>query len=1246
VIADPATGTTRRLDASMTTPRAGHTATLLAGGTVLIVGGRGPLGQLAQAAELFDPQTGAFLPFAMDGGTARAGHTATLLSDGRVLVAGGTAIGDRVAQDLEIWDVQAQRVVSAGQLRHARSGQTATLLGDGTVVLTDGTDADGGRVTQPEVVDPSSTRVADAVVPVDDGAPVHLMASTPADAALDVPVTTRVALRFSRPLRVDTVNAATVTLTGTEGRVDAVIVPAEGGRLGFVSPRVSLRHESAYTLTMVGASDLWGRPLVAAPITFVTVRESRDTSDVSDEESWVPDERSRHNGWRTERPASPWESLAPLMAAPGVTAISGRVLTLDGRPLAGVSLGVEGDGTVHSDRTGRFLLELKASATARRVLQIDGGPASRPSRRYGFFEYGSTVTAAKTTVLPFTIWMPKLDTAHQVTIASPTTGEVVVTTPFIPGLELHLPAGTTITGEDGKPVTTIGITAIPVDRPPFPLAKNVDVPVYFTVQPGGAYVATAGAGPRGAWVVYPNAKHFEVGQRIQFFHYDAEVRDWYVYGVGTANAAQVVPDPRTRFYAFTGAMFSGSGSPGGAGPTPGNTPKADPVDPSTGLFMLHKTDLYLPDVIPVALTRTYNSGDGLARPMGRGMTHPYAMFVWSANQYTEADLILPDGGQVHFVRTSAGTGFADAVFAHQETPTTSATPTVFYKSILIWNGNGWNLTLTDGTRYVFGENAPLQAIRDRYGNQVTIAHTNGQSGDVTRVTSPNGRWIEFTYDGSNRITQAKDNIGRTVAYTYVNGNLSTVTDPENKVTTYTYDGSNQLATIKDGRDIVYLTNVYTSGRVTQQTLADPGAVYHFAYTVDGAGKITQTDVTNPRGVVERLTFNSNHYEVSDIEAVGTPQQRTTTTERQAGSNLVTAVVDGLSRRTEYTYDGAGHALTVKRLAGTPDAVTTTLTYEPQFSQLATVTDPLNHTWTMAYDGQGRITSATDPLTHQTTVGMNTEGRVTSVTDPLQHAWQFGYSGADLVSGTDPLTFVTRRFLDAAGRVLTTTDPLGRTTRVTVDKLNRVTAVVDAMGAQTQFAYDPNGRVLSLTDALTHPTGYTYDASDRVATRTDPLMKASASAYDGNDNLTQLTDRKGQATTYQYDALDRVTLVTYADASTTQYTYDAGNRLTQITDSLAGTITRGYDGLDRLTSETTPEGSISYTYDAAGRRATMTVAGQAPVTYAYDNANRLTSITQGTSVVAFKGPIRQDGTCSLPCRWDKGCGALLARSHHG
>src|SRR5215468_6859952 len=114
------------------------------------------------------------------------------------------------------------------------------------------------------------------------------------------------------------------------------------------------------------------------------------------------------------------------------------------------------------------------------------------------------------------------------------------------------------------------------------------------------------------------------------------------------------------------------------------------------------------------VARVYRPGDANSREFGIGTTHPYAMFLWSAQQYQQADLILPDGAKIHYVRTSPGTSWTDAVFEHKETETTSATPTAFYKSVMTWNGHGWDVRLKDGTVYVFGENAPLQAIRDRY----------------------------------------------------------------------------------------------------------------------------------------------------------------------------------------------------------------------------------------------------------------------------------------------------------------------------------------------------------------------------------------------------------------------------------------------------------------------------------------------------------------------------------------------------
>ena len=365
-------------------------------------------------------------------------------------------------------------------------------------------------------------------------------------------------------------------------------------------------------------------------------------------------------------------------------------------------------------------------------------------------------------------------------------------------------------------------------------------------------------------------------------------------------------------------------------------------------------------------------------------------------------------GRVHYVRTSPGTGWTDAVFEHRGPdagcPTCVGTPTKFYGSRIVWNGNGWDVTLKDGTVYVFGENAPLQAIRDRNGNQVIITRTGGQGGNITKITSPNGRWIQFTYDGSNRITQATDNTGRVVTYQYDgSGRLFRVTDPNGGITGYTYDSSHRMLTSKDARGIVFLTNEYdaTSGRVTKQTQAD-STVYQFTYTVDGSGNITQTDVTDPRGNIRRVSFGASGYGSSDTYALGKPEEQTTTSNFETGSNLLLSQTDALSRQTSYSYDSKGNTTSITRLTGTPDAVTTTYTYDPTYSQIASITDPLNHTTTFGRDSKGNLTSITTALNQTTTITNNTAGQPVSITDPLNNTIQFTYDFGDLVTMTDPL----------------------------------------------------------------------------------------------------------------------------------------------------------------------------------------------------------------------------------------------------
>jgi len=1208
---DPRTQTTVRLNGRLREARAWHSATILPTGAILVAGGIGADGRALATAERFDLATETLTPIDASGAAARAGHTATLLTDGRLLLVGGHDGAGGLVADAEIWDLDTRQAKPIASLQ-PRLDHRAALLADGRVRLSGGAAAD-------DIFDPRSERGRPVTDPIVDPPGAALIAeSEPRNNARDVGLDARITLRFSRQVDPDTVTPQSVVLSGPDGPLSTLIVVAEGGRLAFVWPLNRFEADTSHRLNLASMRDLTGTPLPAGQLTFTTVKVPKETRP-EDDDIWRPDP-SDPSTWETHRPPSPWQSLQALQAEPGVTAVTGQVLTLDGRPLRGVELEIDSDST-RTDNTGRFLLRLVHGEAGRREMGINGSTANRADKVYGFFEYGLTVSTGTTTVLPFAIWMPRLDDEHEVTIRSPTIAETVITTPYVPGLELHLPSRTIVRDEEGKPVTRLGITPIPVDRPPFPLAKNVDVPVYFTVQPGSAYVPSYGAGGSGAWVVYPNYRQTSApGQVLQFFHYDPEEKDWYVYGLGTVtpDGTQVLPDANTRLYEFTGAMLqTGDPVPFG-GWTPGGPGWADPVDPSTGVFGLHKTDLYLPDIIPLALTRTYNSADtAVARPFGRGMTHPYAMFLWSAQQWQQADLILPEGGRVHYVRTSPGTSWADAVFVHQETQTTSATPTAWYKSVISWNGSGWNLQRKDGMVFVFGENAPLQGIRDRYGNALTITRTNGQSGNITRITSPNGRWIAFTYDSSNHVTQATDNIGRTVRYTYNgSGNLATVTDAQDGVTSYGWTASNQVATITDPRGIVFLSNAYTNGRVTAQTTGDGTSTTQFAYTLGTSGGVTQTDITDPRGHRERLLFNNDHYIVSDVRGFGQPEQQTITFERQPGANFTTATVDGLGRRTEFQFDAFGHVVRSTRLAGTSSAASTIISYESQFFQPASIVDPMGHAWTLSYDALGNLTSTTDPVGRRTTTTYEPRGRLASVTSPLQQTWQFAYRGADLASVTDPLGGVSALFSDAAGRLVAATDPLGRTVRLTWDRVNQMRTATDAMGGFSSWAYDGNGNTLEFSDTLGHVTRYAYDAFDRLVSRTDPLSQTESQQYDANDNVARRVDRKGQATTYQYDPLGRLTLVTFADASTIAYTYDAGDRLTQMSDSANGTLTWQYDLLDQVILESTSSGTVTYTYDADGRRTAMTAAGQPAVSYAYDDSHRLTGVTQGSATVAI------------------------------
>jgi hypothetical protein len=129
--------------AAINLQRWGHTATLLRDGRVLVVGGGVLVSggridwtnepELRRSAEIFDPGTNAW-SFAGSLAFPRAGHTATLMPTGEVLVVGGQWLDEAVAAS-EVFDPATGRWRVAASLSEPRYSHTATALPGGVIVV-------------------------------------------------------------------------------------------------------------------------------------------------------------------------------------------------------------------------------------------------------------------------------------------------------------------------------------------------------------------------------------------------------------------------------------------------------------------------------------------------------------------------------------------------------------------------------------------------------------------------------------------------------------------------------------------------------------------------------------------------------------------------------------------------------------------------------------------------------------------------------------------------------------------------------------------------------------------------------------------------------------------------------------------------------------------------------------------------------------------------------------------------------
>ncbi|MFI9308265.1 DUF6531 domain-containing protein [Streptomyces triculaminicus] len=706
--------------------------------------------------------------------------------------------------------------------------------------------------------------------------------------------------------------------------------------------------------------------------------------------------------------------------------------------------------------------------------------------------------------------------------------------------------------------------------------------------------------------------------------------------------------------------------PGAARVTAGIRCTKDPVDVTTGVVLLHRTDVTLPGALPLVVERTH-----LSSYRAGGWFGP----TWAS---TLDERVQLDAEGVVF---AAADGMR--LVYPVPSPGEPVLPVKGPRWPLEWDGRPDGLlTVTDphsGVVRTFGNPAPtdtpgavqlpLDSLHDRNGARIdiertatgvptAIRHHGGYHVAVEthgpRITAlrlldeapspyerlsahagPGTLLVRYGYDDAGNLTEVVDSSGEPLRFTYdAEGRITSWTDRNGTSYAYVYDARGRVVRT-EGSD-GFLSGTLSYDDETRTTTETDSLGRLRTYRHDGAGRVVEetdqlgnTTLTQwtahgdaPASVTDPLGRTTRY----DYDDAGNPTRITLPdgTTGEAAYNalcLPTEVTEPGGATWRHAYDDRGNLLTTVDPAGAE----TRYAYDAESGHLTAVTDALGHVRTVACDAAGLPVAVTDPLGHPTTVRRDAFGRVVEITDPLGHVTRMSWttegkpSRRELPDGT----YETWTW-DGEGNLLTHTDPAGNTTTHTATHFDLPASRTEPDGATYTFGYDTELRLTGVTNPQGLTWSYDYDEAGRLAAETDFDGRRLTYVHDRAGQLLARTNGAGETLHFTRDALGRVVEQRAASGEVATYAYDAAGRLTRaanadaevtyerdalgrvLSETVDGRTTRyAYDALGRRTHRTTPSGlSSQWTYDAAGRP--LTLRGDAgSLGFAYDAAGRET-----------------------------------------
>jgi RHS repeat-associated protein len=575
-----------------------------------------------------------------------------------------------------------------------------------------------------------------------------------------------------------------------------------------------------------------------------------------------------------------------------------------------------------------------------------------------------------------------------------------------------------------------------------------------------------------------------------------------------------------------------------------------------------------------------------------------------------------------------------------------------------YNSHGEVASVTQPGGATSGGSAQSQSASSANPRGATTGYTYNDSGQVATMVDPDGNEHDYTYNEYGKMTQVT-----------LTTNSTSLTAPGGSglvLDSYAYDPAGLLAATTDamGRITNYFYNADDELITTQQQPppATPGATpppgRQTTYTYDGAGNLTETDVSSLPVTSTDQTITDYAYDaadrvtskVVDPTPAGTSDSgyvNRTTTYTYNPDNLVTSQTlsgaDG-SATTNYGYNGADEITSQSVVNGNADD-TTTWTYD-QLGQQVSMTSPdgnasgaapASYTTNYAYDQAGNLDQVTGPPVATSSYAAQTPVSTRPVTT-------YGYDTfGDQTQAEDPNANMSTTAYDGDGRVTAVTQPSytppGSSTAITAtskygyDENGNLTSVTDPAGDTTSYAYDALGDVVSRTDPqLTGQPApgvwtFTYDNDGEQLSATSPAGAQTQATYDyfgdlrtSTQNIRTSSGTQYNTTSYTYDYLGDPRTTTTPDGVVTTGTYDHLGELTSTANAYGDTTSHAYNYAGQVAQTNNPDGtSDNFAYDAAGNPTLVTAYGTSPQpgqqppvlatqTMDYDASGNLTSAT--------------------------------------